>query len=103
MGLGMHLVLLRPRRNRCAPVFRRSYPYIGRCSRDVNVRSWLVRLARHLGSASPVSMYNPSNPFGGKEVSMELKTQTLDRLLEAISPVLGAEIDHVIEDLHRKL
>jgi len=34
---------------------------------------------------------------------MELKTQTLERLLEAISPVLGAEIDHVIEDLHRKL
>ena len=34
---------------------------------------------------------------------MGLKTQTLDRLLEAISPALSAEIDHLIEDMHRRL
>ena len=34
---------------------------------------------------------------------MELKTQALDRVLEAISPSLGAELDRIIEDVHRKL
>jgi len=34
---------------------------------------------------------------------MELKTQTLDRLLEAISPVLAAEIDRIIDDLQQEL
>jgi hypothetical protein len=33
----------------------------------------------------------------------ELKTLALDRLLEAITPSLGAELDSIIADVHRKL
>src|SRR5262245_4351758 len=89
MGLGMHLVLLRLRRNRCAPF------------RDFGLKPTLLILHRRLNGRcqiwSPALEYNPNFCWRWR-VSMELKTSTLDRVLEALSPTLATEIDRVVQE-----
>src|SRR5262249_43940231 len=81
MGLGMHLVLLRPRRNRCAPFLYLIY-----------IRPW----TRNVKNRGPLR--NNTDSLEGSAFPMELKTQALDRLLEALSPALSAELDRVVRE-----
>src|SRR5262249_7240886 len=47
--------------------------------------------------------YNFRFPFGGMSVSMELKSEALERVLEALSPVLVAELDRVVAETRQEL
>ncbi len=73
----MRLLLLRSRRNRCAP----SILYISRVSSKVKGENLL-------------HMYNSGFP-GGSNVSKNLQKRTVDRALEAISPALTAELERM--------
>src|ERR1700722_18477280 len=40
---------------------------------------------------------------GRRQIAMELKTQALDRVLEAVSPALAAELDRVVQETRETL
>src|SRR5437867_9594529 len=101
MGLGMRLLLLRPRRNRCAPFEETISLYKGvvsGCQCETLIRP--VSEGRSPVGSGLCCIIRVALEVRGP---MELKTQALDRVLEAISPSLGAELDRIIEDVHRKL
>jgi hypothetical protein len=88
MGLGMRLLLLRPRRNRCAPLWKRYILYIGVEAKYVKRTS----IDRHYCIIPLFAEYR-----------MELKTQALDRVLEALSPALAKELERVVQETHDEL
>src|SRR6476660_4265132 len=98
MGLGMRLELLRSRRNRCAPLSKetawlnptRLPLYIGGRALDVTHGIGFLQ-------AAPCRAYNSRGIIlvfpGRRNLSMDLKTQALDRLLGLLSPALSQELD----------
>src|SRR5438552_3088309 len=56
-----------------------------------------------LALASVRVMYNFRFDHGGASASMELKAQALERVLEALSPALSAELDRVVAETREAL
>src|SRR5215471_11281239 len=54
-----------------------------------------------MSNGGPALRYNPG--FRGRGTSMDVKTQAVDRVLEALSPALTAELDRLVQETRENL
>src|SRR5262245_42807701 len=107
MGLGMRLVLLRPRRNRCAPFS--SFLMAAPCRACVRSRSrvknysFYISGTQELVKRGEVMCCIIRLPQPEARTVRELKTEALGRILEAVSPALAAELDRIVGETREEL